>query len=194
MMDAACPFCHTRAPLAAFLADGAARRALAQALRCTAAPATLVLGYLDAHRPAQRSLSWARAERLLAELAEAMERGAVRRKGRDWPVDAAMWREGLRVVVERHGAGDVRQLRDHAYLFEVLVGLSARAESAEERRAEEERRRRPRHENPAQRAADVVGRALDAMEERAGAAARLGHRGPWDDATVRAFLDGATDA
>ena len=141
MTEGVCPFCFARAPLGAFLADAAARRALAQALRCRAAPGHLVLAYLDCFRPPKRSLSWSRAERLLGELADAMERGAIRRKRRDWPLTDALWREALGIVMERRDSGRLQTpLRDHAYLWEVLVSLSHRAEGAEERRIETARR------------------------------------------------------
>ena len=141
-MDVTCPACLARFPLAAALTDGAARQALVEALRCTAPPA-LVLAYLECFRPAKRSLSWSRAKRLLAELADAMEAGEVRRRGRTWTVTREMWVEALEVVHERRAGGALElPLRDHAYLWEVVSGLANRAEAAEERRIEAERRAR----------------------------------------------------
>ena len=173
-MDVTCPLCFARFPLAAALTDAAARRALAQALRCTAAPVHLVLGYLDAYRPAKRSLSWRRAERLLGELADAMERGTVRRKGGDWPVTDAHWREGLEVVLSRRDAGQLQTpLRDHAYLWEVLSGLSSRTEASEERRVEDERRHRARTRT-GNGEAQSAGQRASAYERLLDEARRLG--------------------
>ena len=141
-MEVTCPSCLARFPLDAALTDGAARQALVEALRCTA-PAPLVLAYLECFRPAKRSLSWSRARRLLAELADAMAAGEVRRRGRAWAVTREMWAEALEVVTERRAAGALRTpLRDHAYLWEVVSGISSRAEAAEEARIERERQAR----------------------------------------------------
>lgn len=162
-MEATCPSCLARFPLAAALTDAAARQALVEALRC-AAPAPLVLAYLECFRPPKRSLSWSRARRLLAELADAMAAGEVRRRGRSWTVTREVWTEALEVVNERRASGQLQTpLRDHAYLWEVVSGLANRAEAAEERRVETERQGRRGGGGGPRPIGDV---ALEGLEER----------------------------
>ncbi len=171
-MEISCPACSARYPLAAALTDAAARRALAAAMRFSAASGigpALAFGYLDVFRPPSRALSWRRAERLLTELAGAAERGSIRRRGRHWTVDGAAWKEALGTVIERRDAGRLETpFRDHAYLWEVIASLANRAEAAEEARAEEVRRKRPgpRGKGP-RRAAEVASSALPPVDREA---------------------------
>ena len=142
-MQLTCPVCAARYAVEAALSDDAARAALAAALSCSV-PGPIVVLYLGLFRPRQRALSWRRAGKLIAELSEAMAAGRIRRRGRDWPLTPAQWREGMETCIARRDAGRLdTPLRDHAYLYEVLAGLSSKAEGAEEAAREAERRARP---------------------------------------------------
>ena len=157
-MQIVCPVCFARFAAEAGLNDKAARACIPELVRCGEA-ADMALRYVGLFRPAKNALSWTRAKRLLAEIADAVEAGAVRRGGRDWPVPPAMWQEGLEIVVERFRSGALRgPPKGHAYLWEVLSTLSDRA-AADEERAREERLRSRRGAGAAPR---HVGEALSA--------------------------------
>ena len=140
-MRVACPCCNALHELDALIADVGARRALARLADCGGALTSAAVAYLGCFRPTHRVLSWARFTRLLDELADAMEAGRIRRKGRGWTVTRAQWTEALNIVVARRDAGALElPLKNHAYLYEVAAGLSDKAEAAAERTVEETRR------------------------------------------------------
>ena len=143
-MQLTCPVCGARHPIEAATNDEAAREVakLATGMRSAGTGAVLYLGLF---RPRKHALRWSRAAGLLRELSGAFHAGSIRRRGRDWPVTPEMWREAFETMLARRDEGRLTlPLRDHAYLFEVLAGLSDRVEAAEERAVEERRRTTPR--------------------------------------------------
>ena len=139
-----CPSCGARHSIEAATNDDAAREVvkLASAMRSAAVPA---IQYLGLFRPAKHSLRWARALSLLRELSGAYHANLIRRRGRDWPIRPEAWVLGLEAVLEARDRGKLRTpLRDHAYLFEVVIGHSERLAGEEERKRDEELRGRPR--------------------------------------------------
>ena len=142
-MRVVCPVCYAVHELDALLADDDARRALASLSRLPGELQRPVVLYLGCFRPAKRALSWSRFLRLLDELAEAIDAGRIRRRGRSWRVTAEQWGEALRIVVDRRDASQIElPLKSHGYLLEVARGLSDRVEAAGEREVEEMRRNR----------------------------------------------------
>ena len=141
-MQATCPVCHARFAIEAALTDPEARRFIAAVLESPVDP-SLVLRYLGCFRPQKRVLGWRRATRLAEELVEAMRAGRIRRRGRDWPAPPELWTEALTTTIARRDEGALDlPFRDHAYLFEVVMRASGKAEAAEERRIETMRRDR----------------------------------------------------
>lgn len=165
-MQATCPVCFARFALEAALTESAARACMAAVLALPHHPER-ALRYLGCFRPKQKALAWSRATRLVAELDAAMRAGAVRRRGRDWAVDAALWAEGFETVLRARGDGALDlPLRDHAYLWEVLARAAGRAEAAAERSVEQARRHRPRRGDGAPRSAiDVALAGAEVVEE-----------------------------
>lgn len=144
-MQIACPVCFARFALEAGRLDADARRAVALLGGFEGVPAGLLVEYLGLFRTPARGLPWRRAARLLEELAEVWRAGAVRRRGRDWPLTPGAWREGLEAVAARGRSGGLDlPLRRHAYLYEVLAHAADRAGAEEERRREEALRSAPR--------------------------------------------------
>lgn len=143
-MQITCPCCHARFPLDAAVADADARAALAVALSMPDRIPDLVT-YLGLFRPAGQVLRWSRVGRLLADLTEVIQAGSIRRRGRDWTVPADVWPGAIAAVIERRDRGHLATpLRDHAYLYEVAIGLAEKRAGEEEVRRDEERRGRPR--------------------------------------------------
>ena len=145
-MQLVCPCCGARFPVDAALTDAAARAFVARLAVLShlhrELPAATV-GYFGCFRSKGRVLAWSRASKLLGELADAVEAGHIRRKGRAWAVTTALMLDALRIVVERRDDGKLdTPLRSHAYLYEVARGLSDKTEAAAERDVEERRRSR----------------------------------------------------
>ena len=180
-----CTCCGAQIDIEAAVADAAAREvmaALAKLGTLDGALPALAVFYLGCFRPRRRVLGWARAKRLLDGLQGLVTAEAVRRHGRDWVVTRAQWVAALTAVADRRAGGQLDlPLRNHAYLVEVAVRLSNRAEAAEEQRLEERRRARPaeqagpaapatpRHRSPAARAArDEAMRMVRGLSGRGG--------------------------
>ena len=143
-MQCICPCCGARFPLDAALGDADAREALAAALSMPDRIPNLV-AYLGLFRPKGQALRWSRVSRLLADLTEVIAAGRIKRRGRDWTIPAEVWPEAVNTVIERRDQGKLRTpLKDHAYLYEVAIGLAEKQAGAEEIRRDEELRGSPR--------------------------------------------------
>ena len=139
-----CPCCFARVDILAALEDEDAR-AMVGRLADLGALAAPVVGYLALFRPRGRALAWSRARRLVGELADAVEAGRVRRRGREHEVPPDVWPEALAAVVAARDAGRLSPpLRDHAYLWECAISGAERAAAAAERTEEEARRQAAR--------------------------------------------------
>lgn len=139
-----CPSCGARHSIEAATNDEAAREvvALAAAMHSAGTP---VIQYLGLFRPAKHSLRWARALSLMRELSGAYHAGMIRRRGQDRAIRPEAWGLGIEAVLAARDQGKLRTpLRDHAYLWEVVIGHSERLAGNEERERDEERRGRPR--------------------------------------------------
>jgi hypothetical protein len=142
-----CPECGLQGDLIAFLVDGEARLLAAEFARVPAETGNLTARYLGLFKPAGRALALHKATRLVRELADAMQAGAVPRKGRDWPTSPAMWRQALETMLDARERLTL-PLKTHGYLFEIVAGLADRQEAREER-VVEQRRRSAQHRAPA---------------------------------------------
>ena len=139
-----CPSCGARHSIEAATNDEAAREVVKLAAgMCSAAVPTIQ--YLGLFRPAKHSLRWARALSLMRELSGAYHANLIRRRGQKWQIRPEAWVLGLEAVLEARDRGKLwTPLRDHAYLFEVVIGHSERLVGEEERKRDQELRGRPR--------------------------------------------------
>lgn len=157
-MQITCPCCFARYAIEAALTDDAARQAVAAALKLPAPLGDLILRYMAFFRPSKRALSWDRAARLLAELLEPIQAGRIERHGRAWSAPLDYWREALEQMLDRRDKLQL-PLKSHGYLFEIVAGLSSKAEGRVETAAEQEKRHaRPR---PAEAQPTAVKKLLD---------------------------------
>ena len=142
-MRLSCPACQAEISLDALVGREADARALGELLAANLPLGQLVVSYLALFRPPKRRLSIARALALFAELQADVQRGAITRKGRDWPAPAAVWRAAIEQVLAARDKGTLTTpLTSHGYLYEVLVGQADKAEGQAEREAEAARRGR----------------------------------------------------
>jgi hypothetical protein len=138
-MRVSCPACNAELSLDVLLAHEEARAAMGRLVQSTMG--SLVLRYLALFRPTKRRLSIERTVSLLLELLPDMERNAITRKGRDWPVTAETWRAGFEQVLANRDKGSLTPpLTSHGYLYEVLVALADKVEAKAERETEASRR------------------------------------------------------
>lgn len=137
-MQLTCPCCAARFPIEAALTDEQARQAVATALQLPAPLGDRLLRYVGLFRPAQRALSWDRVGRLLGELLEMIDGGAVERKGKSWAAPMAAWQEALEQMLTRRDKLDL-PLTSHGYLLEIVAGVAQKAGE------QKEASRRPLH-------------------------------------------------
>lgn len=136
-MRTRCPCCGTTASLDVLVAHEDARAALSAVFQIDKPLGTALVRYLSLHRPATRELTMARVATLLGELLPYLHRGAVPRKGRDWPVTPAQWAQAVEQMCQARDAGKLQTpLNGHGYLFEVLAGLVDKTESMQEQAQE----------------------------------------------------------
>lgn len=142
-MRITCPSCHAEASLDVLVGREADARAVSAFLARHVQLGDVLLRYIALFRPAKRRLGLARMVALIEELMPDIERGAIARKGRDWPVTPALWRAAVDQVLANNAKGTLTlPLTSHGYLYEVLQGMSDKAESQAERETEADRRNR----------------------------------------------------
>lgn len=134
-MKAACPNCGTHGSVDLFLADPVARECIGIAAALPNQMGPLALRYCALFRTGKRALPWARVRSLLSEIREAVDAGAVRRNGRDWPANADAWAAAMNRVLEQQEKL-VLPLKGHGYLLAILAGQADKAEAAAERESE----------------------------------------------------------
>lgn len=134
-MRLTCPSCGFCGDVEAYLADVAARRALAAALQLPPALGDRLLRYLMLFRPAKRALSLERLQRLLEELVAPIREAKLTRHGRTWAAPLAYWEQALEQMLD---ARDKLQLplKSHGYLFEIVAGIACKAEAKKEAQAQ----------------------------------------------------------
>jgi hypothetical protein len=102
-----CPACRAEMSLDVLLAAEDTRRVLAELLAVSLPFGALTLRYIALFRPPKRQLSHRRMLDLVAELLQDVRRGAVERKGRDWPLSVDLWRQGLETVLAARDKGQL---------------------------------------------------------------------------------------
>jgi hypothetical protein len=138
-----CPACHAEASLDVLVGREAEARALATFIERNVPMGDLVVRYIALFRPPKRRLSMARVVALFAELQPDIERGAIARKGRDWPAPLELWRAAIEQVLANRDKGSITlPLTGHGYLYEVMLGLADKLEAQAERSREADGRNR----------------------------------------------------
>ena len=137
-MKTACPACGASFSLDALVSHDGARALVAELAALSGPLAGAVLRYLGLFRPQQRSLSWERAARLLAELVQMVTDARVERRGRVYPAPRESWIAAIEHMLD-HRDRLTLPLKSHGYLIEVLIGAVEQAEARAEARQEDRR-------------------------------------------------------
>lgn len=140
--------------------DDNVRRLIADVLMKSLPLGGLVVRYLRLHKPAKQKLRMDKVAKVLGELLADMQRGAIERKGRSWGIDTEGWKLALEAVFTAQAKGTITlPLDGNAYLYEVVMRLSDKAEGEAEKAAQSSSRGRG-HSAGAQSIADLAGSAL----------------------------------
>jgi hypothetical protein len=151
-----CPTCGAEMSLDVLLAHEGARDAVLSALRLPAPIGKQLIQYVSMFRPAKRQLSWARLGVLLADLLPPITDAQVERRGRAWPAPLEYWKAGLEHMVQLRDDGKLQlPLKSHGYLFEVIAGMSEKAEAKAETKHEAHRAGVGSGQSPSFRAAEL---------------------------------------
>lgn len=138
-MQLACPCCGARNTVEAYLQDADARLALEAALSLTPVGKQM-LRYIGLFRPGKHALTWARAGKLIAEVAAMIEKRAIERDGITYPAPLEYWVEAFDRMEEMRGKLDL-PMKSHGYLLDILISLHKRQEAKQETKLEEMRQR-----------------------------------------------------
>lgn len=143
-----CPSCGERAPLAAYLVDAEARRALAGLCQTLADYPEVVRrlpGYLGLHSRRGRSASWGKIARLIDELGALINAGTVTRASVRRPCPPALWAQAMDAAEDAARAGTLEiPLAGHGWLAQVAWSQAGLAET----QAEGQRQALARGETP----------------------------------------------
>ena len=143
--------------------DAHARRLLRDVLNINLVLGAHVLRYLRLHKPAKQGMRWAKLRPLMVELLQAIQAGAITRKGRSWQVGADAWRAAFEATFKAAEDGKLDlPLAGNAYLYEVAMRLADKAEAQAEKQHEHTLRSRA-HSSDA--ATDIVSLASAALEK-----------------------------
>ena len=136
-MRLSCPSCGAHGSLEFFAGD--ASRAAASLLfgRLPAELAPLTQQYLALWRPRKQALRWQRVVKILGELVECIEAGAVERHGRTWPAPVPVWKGALENVLQQRDKLTL-PLTTHGYLYAIVCGDADKHEARAERESEEQ--------------------------------------------------------
>lgn len=142
-----CPCCGAQPEWDALVQHAFARKALTAAF---ALPPTLqihIARYLRlfvSPQAPQRALTPDRYATLLQALVNDITKGAIEARGRTWSAPVASWAAAFEAVFSATADGRRKlPLRDHSYLYGVLVNMADQAEAKGERATEQQRQTRP---------------------------------------------------
>jgi hypothetical protein len=114
--------------------DEQVRRLIADIMTTSLPLGGLVLRYLRLHKPAKQKLRMDKVAKVLSELLGDMQRGTIERKGRGWAIDKEGWKLALEAVFAAELKGSLTlPLDGNAYLYEVVMRLSDKAEGEAEK-------------------------------------------------------------
>lgn len=137
-MKIRCAACGATSSLDAAVAHDDAAQALNTALGMTPI-GRLLVQYLGLFRPAKSALSFDRVNTLLNELLPIIQTGQLDRGGRTWSAPMSYWQGALEQVLAARPRLTL-PLKGHGYLYEIVAGMSNKAEAVVEAKTEETRR------------------------------------------------------
>lgn len=133
-MKIVCPCCQTDFPLEAGINDVDARAAVQRALTLTPIGKAL-LGYVQLFKPEKRSLSWAKAVKILDQLIPMILDGKIEYKGRVWAAPQSHWENAIQQMLDTRETLRL-PLDKHNYLFAIISGYADKSEKKQEAQTE----------------------------------------------------------
>lgn len=128
-----CPGCGLTASAEAWLNDAEARELLLVVAKLPVPLPEAVLPYLGLFRPEQKALTWKKAKRLVAELAQLVGSGHVQVQGKPArPCPPKLWAEAMGQMVERRERLTT-PMPNHNYLRQMAWQLADQVDSQAER-------------------------------------------------------------
>lgn len=126
-----CPGCGLTASVEAWLNDAEARELLLIVARLPHPLPEACLPYLGLFRPENRALSWKKAGRIVAELAQLVGSGHVQVQGKpSRPCPPRIWAEAMGQMLDRRDR-ITRPMPNHNYLRQVAWQLADEADAKE---------------------------------------------------------------
>lgn len=98
--------------------------------------------YLKLFKPAKQVLSWARALKLLQELAPMIKAAQIKRNGVMYVIPQAHWEQVLTELVRNRPATLTLPLKSHGYLLSILAGQADKQAAIQEAKFEQQRQNR----------------------------------------------------
>jgi hypothetical protein len=136
-----CPACGAEMSLDVLLAHEEVRRTWACVVKQSLPLGAKLERYLRLFKPAAQRLRLDRYAALLTEVSADIQRAAITRRGREWQAPLHVWSTALDAVFDAQDKGTLQlPLKDHGYLYEIVMRLADRAEAAVERADEADRR------------------------------------------------------
>lgn len=127
-----CMACGVRTPVEIACEHEGAARVVSRCMASIGRVGTAMLSYLALHRPARQRLTWEKTERLLTELLDVYDAGAVVRDRVRHPLSDDVWLAALAAVRDAVPTLSL-PLDGHGYLFAILASMSQKAQQLAER-------------------------------------------------------------
>lgn len=179
----ACPVCRTELSLEQITGHLDDERAFARLVALTVPMARSVVQYIGLFAPPRQVLTLRKKVRLIQQLLPDLSRCAITHRGRDWAAPPAAWEQAIEQMLAACAAGRLDlPMKNHAYLYTILMGMADKAEGAAEAQALVERQQAARA-MPTAATVQVRGQAMSV-----GDALQVVHGGR-DPALVKAEAD-----
>lgn len=155
-----CPVCRTELSLEQITGHLDDERAFARLVALTVPAARAVVAYVNLFTPPKQSLTLRKKVRLIQQLLPDLRRAAITHRGRDWSAPQEAWEQAIEQMLAACAAGRLDlPMKNHAYLYTILMGMADKAEGAAEAQALVERQQAARAV-PAAATVHVRGQAM----------------------------------
>jgi hypothetical protein len=141
MSELACPVCGTDLELGHLFVDADHRAAVTRLIETALPLGALLLQYTRLFAPPKTRLTTRKQVRIILQLLPDLERRAIDRAGRQWPVPLTLWAQGMEQMLAARDAGRLElPMKGHGYLYTILAGLADKAAASAEAQQEAARR------------------------------------------------------
>ena len=156
-----CPSCGAKHALSVFLQDARSRKSLLAALKMSPKLADPIVVYLELFSVSGRAIRQDRLANLLEELSDAIATSQVTRHSRTWAAPLNYWQQALEQIQNKRGSLQL-PLKNHNYLFQIIVGMADHAQGKRETQREQQRVHRPQGDRQGmQSVSDLVNKKHD---------------------------------